>query len=414
MAADIIQLFHAFNPEKALKDEELQKYYVEIKENEKRVAKLKTLLKLDFETNAPSKLLFMGHRGSGKSTALNKLVLELDESFFIVSYDVMDLLDPNDVSYTDVLFSALVKLTQKAEEEKIELSGALRKRIEKWGSTLLKVEIENEEVGVGLSANIPLYFTNLFARMKSESQTRSEVRTEITPKVSELIYLINDTVSEIEKKGKQVLIVIDNLEKTEQKNAMDIFVNHSTQLTQPLCKIIYTFPISLRSSDKYSQISRSFSYDIMYPSIKICDKNRVLTEDAIENRTFMEKIFELRGDLKLIDKETLNYAIDMSGGVLREYIRIIRDAALNAITFGKKSIDMECVEEVIKDLKNTYRSQLSDEDYKIITNTTKNKSIKRDENLVRLLHNLSLLEYVNGDNWCDANPVVRLIMNEKL
>ena len=128
----------------------------------------------------------------------------------------------------------------------------------------------------------------------------------------------------------------------------------------------------------------------------------------------MENIFALRGDLKLIDEEALEYAIDMSGGVLREYIRIIRDAALNSITFGKELIDMDCVKEVIKDLKNTYRSQLSDEDYIILADITKHKSIKRDENLVRLLHNLSVLEYANDGNWCDVNPVVGLIMEESL
>ena len=126
----------------------------------------------------------------------------------------------------------------------------------------------------------------------------------------------------------------------------------------------------------------------------------------------MKDIFERRGDLKLIEKEALELAIDMSGGVLREYIRIIRDATLNAITFAKETIDMDCVNDVIKDLKNTYRSQLSDEDYKILAETAKNRCIRRDGDLVRLLHNLSVLEYANDENWCDVNPVVRLIMEE--
>ncbi|WP_407282927.1 P-loop NTPase fold protein [Methanolobus sp. WCC1] len=412
MADNLRQIFHAFNPEKALNGEELQKYYVGFEENEKRIARLRTRLELCLETNEPMKLLFMGHRGSGKTTALNKLVSGLDDAFFIVSYDVIDLLDPNDVKYTDVLLSALAKLTEKTISENISLSKELTGRIEKWGRTLVRTNTETEEMGAGFGVNIPFYFINLFARMKSESQTRYEVREEIKPRVSELISIINDTVFEIEKTGKQVLIIIDNLEKTEYENAMSIFVEHGTQITQPMCKIIYTFPIALRSCDRYSQIRINFSADIMYPSIKIHDKQGNLTEEALKNRDFMKDIFERRGDLELIEGEALELAIDMSGGVLREYIRIIRDAALNAITFDKEKIDMDCVNDVIKDLKNTYRSQLSDEDYVILAETAKNRCIRRDGNLVRLLHNLSVLEYANDENWCDINPVVRLIMEE--
>ena len=412
MADNLRHIFHAFNPEKALNGEELQKYYVGFEENEKRIARLKTRLELCLETNEPMKLLFMGHRGSGKTTALNRLVSGLDGAFFIVSYDVIELLDPNDVKYTDVLLSALAKLTEKAVSENISLSEKLAARIEKWGRTLIRTNTETEEMGAGFGANIPFYFISLFARMKNESQTRYEVREEIKPRVSELINIINDTVNEIEKTGKQVLIIIDNLEKTEYENAMSIFVEHGTQITQPMCKIIYTFPIALRSCDRYSQIRINFSADIMYPSIKIHDKEGNLTDEALKNRKFMKDIFERRGDLKLIEKEALELAIDMSGGVLREYIRIIRDATLNAITFAKETIDMDCVNDVIKDLKNTYRSQLSDEDYKILAETAKNRCIRRDGDLVRLLHNLSVLEYANDENWCDVNPVVRLIMEE--
>ena len=272
MADNLRHIFHAFNPEKALNGEELQKYYVGFEENEKRIARLKTRLELCLETNEPMKLLFMGHRGSGKTTALNRLVSGLDGAFFIVSYDVIELLDPNDVKYTDVLLSALAKLTEKAVSENISLSKELTGRIEKWGSTLIKTNTDTEEMSAGLGANIPFYFISLFARMKSESQTRYEVREEIKPRVSELISIINDTVFEIEKTGKQVLIIIDNLEKTEYENAMSIFVEHGTQITQPMCKIIYTFPIALRSCDRYSQIRINFSADIMYPSIKIHDK----------------------------------------------------------------------------------------------------------------------------------------------
>ncbi len=414
MTDDLTRIFQRFNPDKALTNGELKDFFVEIDENKKRIKKLETRLKMTIDINEPMKLLFMGHRGSGKTTALNKLVCGLDDSFFIVYYDVMDLLDPNDVSYTDVLFSILTKLTEKSEQEDIHFRDKLTQRIEKWGGTLIKTETQTNEMITGSGLTLPVYFINLFLRMKNENQTRSEVRKEMTPRISELISLINDTVIEIEEKcKKQVLIIIDNLEKVEYEKAMDIFANHGTQITQPECKIIYTFPIALRSCDKYSQIRTNFSADIMYPSIKVHDKEGKMTEDVLKNRKFMKEIFKLRGDLKFIDQNALDHAIDMSGGVLREYIRIIRDSALNSIAFEKDLIDIKSVKDTVNDLKNSYMAQLSDEDYKVLEHISIDKKIKRDDDLVRLLHNLSVLEYANGDNWCDINPIVRLLMEEQ-
>ncbi|SFM90035.1 P-loop NTPase fold protein [Methanolobus profundi] len=417
MSDELKQIFMAFRPEQALKDEYLKRYYVGINENEKRIAKLKTIL--DLGLNEPMKLLFMGHRGSGKTTALNRLVSDLDGTYLVIFYDVIDLLDPNDVNYTDVLFSTLAKLIEAAEKENVTLSSGLKNRIEKWGSSIVKIETESEAASVWVGAGISTVLLNLFARMKSESETRYEIRKNITPKISELINIINDTIIEIESKCKPILVVIDNLEKTEQSNAMDIFVNHSTQITQPICKIIFTFPIGLRSCDQFSQIRSSFDYDIMYPNIKIRGRGQDIkedehfSEDVLSNRNFMRNIFELRGNLELIDPKALDYIIDISGGVLREYIRIIRDASLNSISSGKDIIDLISVEEVVNDLKNTYRSQLDDEDYETILDIIKDQRLKRDSKLVRLLHNLSVLEYANGENWCDANPVVRLILKEQ-
>ena len=89
---------------------------------------------------------------------------------------------------------------------------------------------------------------------------------DINPKVSELINIINDVITEIERtKGKQVLIVIDNLEKTDPVKAIEIFYKHGTQLVQPLGKIIYTFPIALKNDEKFSQIVINFDKVSMHP-----------------------------------------------------------------------------------------------------------------------------------------------------
>lgn len=218
MTDDLKSVYHLFNPEKALFDEELKKYYVEIGENETRISKLKTRLELGLETGEHIKILFTGHRGSGKSTALNRLVSHLSDQFFVVNYNVMKLLDLNDINYTDVLLSILAQLIENSKVNKIFLKSDLVERANKWGQTITEHLISNTKEGLGIGVGLPALI-NIFTWMKNETETRKEIRKEIGPRVSELISIINDIVAEIECTGKQVLVIIDNLEKSDPDKA---------------------------------------------------------------------------------------------------------------------------------------------------------------------------------------------------
>lgn len=412
MADELKDIYHLFNPDKALLNGELEKYYVEIDQNEINIKELQIRLELGLETREPIKLLFTGHRGSGKSTALNRLILNLHRDFFIVKYNVLDLLDQNDVTYIDVLLSVLTKLFEKAQEDKVKLGDSLSKRADEWSSSIIKTTTTENRKGLELKAKIPFYLLEIMGRIKNESTTREEIRKQIEPRVSELISLINDTIAEIEKNDKQILVIIDNLEKIEFDNALKLFYNHGTQLTQPMCKIIYTFPISLKSSSIFQQINLNFSNVYVHPNVKIHEKEG--SEYHYEKgRDFMKEIVSKRVSQDLFEPDALEYILDMSGGVVREFIRIIRDSSIRALTRGKTTIDKDIAIDVVNGLKNLYQAQLSDSDYNVLIEVHKTKDIKRDDQLVNLLHNLSVLEYRNGRSWCDLNPVVRSILDEK-
>jgi GTPase SAR1 family protein len=412
MADELKDIYHLFNPDKALLNDELGKYYVEIDQNEINIKELQTRLELGLETREPIKLLFSGHRGSGKSTALNRLILKLDSDFIIVKYNVLDLLDQNDVTYIDVLLSVLTKIFEKAQKDKVKLGESLSKRADEWSSYITKTIISDKGKGLELKAKIPFNLLEIMGRIKNESTSRVEIRKQIEPRVSELISLINDTITEIEKNDKQVLVIIDNLEKIESDNALKLFYNHGTQLTQPICKIIYTFPISLKSSNIFQQIKMNFSDVYVHPNIKIHEKEGS-EHHYKKGRDFMKEIVSKRVSQDLFEPDALEYILDMSGGVVREFIRIIRDSSIRALARGKITIDKDIAIDVVNGLKNLYQAQLSDSDYKVLLEVYKTKDIKRDDKLVNLLHNLSVLEYRNGRSWCDLNPVVRSILDEK-
>jgi KAP family P-loop domain len=95
------------------------------------------------------------------------------------------------------------------------MDATLVERTKKWGKSITKTEICEDKLEAGAGFSISAYFFELLARMKSETTTRQEIREEIKPRVSELINLINDIIFEIENSERQVLIIIDNLEKCD-------------------------------------------------------------------------------------------------------------------------------------------------------------------------------------------------------
>ena len=404
-------VYYLFDPKTTFDTEFFQKYYVEIEHSESNINELKTRLELSLKTREPIKILFTGHRGSGKTTALHRLISKLGAEFFIVHYSAFDILDINDISYTDVLLSMLSKLLEKIDGEGLAINEALSKRIKIWGSTIEKIEVDEKTKSGGITAKISIHFLTLMGKIKTETSSKTEIRNKIEPRVSELINIINNVITEIERTTeKQVLIVIDNLEKTDPVKAIEIFYKHGTQLVQPLGKIIYTFPIALKNDEKFSQIVINFDKVSMHPNIKIMNKDGTTYK---EGENILIDVVGRRAPLDLIEKNAMEYIIRMSGGLVRELIRIIRDSSIRAITKGKNKIDKEIAITVVNDIRNLYRGQISEEDYAILKEIFTSKELKRDQGLVRLLHNLSVLEYRNDTDWCDVNPIVKSLLTEK-
>ncbi|NQT52988.1 ATP-binding protein, partial [bacterium] len=53
---------------------------------------------------------FTGHRGCGKSTELLRLKEKWNEAFFVVYFPVTDLLDPNDIAFSDLFLTISMQL----------------------------------------------------------------------------------------------------------------------------------------------------------------------------------------------------------------------------------------------------------------------------------------------------------------
>ena len=59
-----------------------------------------------------------------------------------------------------------------------------------------------------------------------------------------------------------------------------------------------------------------------------------------------------------------------------------------------------------------YQALLNDEHYDVLRQRRGDKKLVNDKIVRDLLYNQSLLEYANGDRWCDVHPVVWPLLDE--
>lgn len=115
----------------------------------------------------------------------------------------------------------------------------------------------------------------------------------------------------------------------------------------------------------------------------------------------------------LISEEALELAIEMSGGVIHDFIRIIRESAVNAYENSRNRIEKADVNAYVVDLRNDYLRILTVKDFDILRAVT-DKHEKTDADRFReLLFNLAILEYLDpeGELWYDVHPVVKGVLD---
>jgi len=404
--SDLNKVYINFDPLMPLPGD--SEFYVERPNNP--MNQMKTELLRD--SPRPPKFLFSGHRGSGKSTELNRLMVdrEVQDRYLIVHYSIKEVLDVAGLEYTDVLFSIGAQVFIKATEDgKLKLRRKLLDELKRWiGDTeIVKEEISKEGAEVETQAGLSAFFIKVLGKLKVEYTSREKIRQTIKLRLSELINVIDLIIAEVElRAGKKVLVAIEDLDKPDLSDARDLFYERQTSLTLPNCRIIYTVPIALLYSPDAGQVRQAFDRTFPLPNVTIAKREDRNPDE--EGRAVMREFIAKRMSLDLIEEDALEHAIVVSGGVFREMARIIRTAADNAIARGEEKIQKRDVQRVESEIRNEFRRMLEAEDYDALKEIYQ----KRDLTVIgskicaKLLHNLSILEYQDDENWCDVHPAI--------
>lgn len=404
-ATNLVDAYNNFVVEPLKTEEEFADFYVERPEGTPSpIEELKDRIE---NSKTAKKYLFLGFRGCGKSTELNRLSRLIDKDrFIIVSYSIREL-DLSDFDFRDFFASMALKIYETAEKEEVELQPDIQEDFRDFMLRITRVSEEDvtrsREAGISFSKLIHL-------KLGSEEKTREYVRKELETKISDLIQKLNWLTMEVETKStKRIVVIVDDLDKLARvEQAEDFFYKNYGLLTQPNCFVIYTFPIPLTFNPYYENVRHAFDADIILPQLPVRSKDRTRRNE--ENVNFYKRIVDKRMKLDLIEENALEDAI-LSTGKTSEFVSVMRDAAIKAHRNEREKITIEEVEKALEKLRRTYDRTLTEAHKKRLLEIYDKQEARdadiEDSTSRDLLFSLTAVEYEDEEGrWCDVNPLL--------
>ncbi len=376
--------------------------------------------------SSDGKIIFTGHRGCGKSTLLAEFSRNIHDRYFVVFFSIADTIEMSDVNHINILFAIGLNLMLEAEARQVNIPQSTKDALENWFTTRTRTE-ENSIQAEATNNNSILKV--LSTKLKVDSTIRYEIKQEFERKISELVAQLNIIAASIQAAYKKdILVIIDDLDKLDLSVVNHIYKDNIKALCLPGFRIIYTIPIAALRETALKPIIENETNDqvVVMPVLKLFAKGDSRQPDAQPRQETFDilcKILQKRIQPDLIEPEIAKNIALNSGGVLRELIRIANECCRICLRLirrqpdGTVIINADILDQAINKIRNDFSLPLGSAEYKILQDTYQKSKPEdpKEQAFLDLLHGLYVLEYRNSKNWYDVHPiVVELLRDEGL
>lgn len=402
-----------------------------------------------------ARLLFAGHRASGKTTELRKVAKELEDCYHVIYVADIEKNVSRFETEQDFLYYLMAHLIAVVKDDQVLGDAVVRdvellyQYLEDRIFSVVKEERlvsfdHSLKVQAGLETKKSLFsaITGVFAKLSGkagfEEKTRETITKSIKNYFQEFMEIANSILlhmnTELHQQGKMLLLILDGLDKLSEEKARPLFLNSEVMLPQLECSMIVTFPIYLLYSPHKSMATAPYdrTEPFILSMIKVHDQEgkpylpgieamrriayKRFDADSLLSRSFAPDIYpEASFDEQSIPgfMGVLDVAIMMSGGNLRDYFQMLISAAENAEIFGRESVSQQDLVNAMNRLGAGYKRQYAKSFLpimkEVLESSEKDMVVREDpedDTLLNIFNAGLLIEY-NGERWCDIHPLVR-------
>lgn len=425
-AETLIDFYKNMTPSRYLTPEQ-REFYVSIYDH-----KIKEL-RLDLiELGASDQTIYVsGQSGSGKTTALNFLPNKAIESeYLILSLKGSEVFNLDDIQIVDVLLLLSRELVngepqlEKLFQTKLE---RITKRLQgKFEEMRQQQEEEATNKGMGISGWIKgnpvaalLNFVGVeasaYADYKLNNEKRTIVREVFAPNITDILNLTNDIILEYlsvkdPSGNKRLLVIFHEFNHIRNLEAIrTLFIKNRQYLEGIKARKVVTIPVSLVPDPE-------FEAEIRFLGLKVkpsrLDPNPESQAEAKANRAALKEIIHRRiaEGVDILTDEALEYAIEQSGGNIRQLLSILYFAARRVAVLEGKKVSLEDAKAGATEMRHILERSIITGDKIRMLNYIGEHSVAGGTERLDLFLQCALSNqvfiYKNNKTWYGLNPLI--------
>lgn len=411
--AALRQAIDNFRPERSLRtEEEFARFYVSRPLT--RLAELGEQIRV---ASPDAKFLVYGHRGCGKTSELNWLAKELEETHFTLVLSLEEENDLSDLHYTEILTALCRAILYRASERQMEVSQRLLDDVLDWFNSVEEITQRGVSVEGSATEKVSVYFLELFSKQKAEFSKREERRQKRERHEGELLALINRLIDEVRdadraQRGveRPLFAIVDSLDRCKVETVKEVF-KYTEALAAPRMKTVYTVPLAFSRDRLFPEVLRDFGdYRWTIPVLTLATADGQRDEETWE---VARDILARRFDGVEVSPAVQDMLITDSGGVLSILFGLCYNACVTAHARPPHVLTEEIVAETRLDRQNRFQIGLQASDYQTLSQRLPNRMPVVDGQFLDLLYANCIIEYATGGrSWYDMHPLVRELVAE--
>lgn len=362
-----------------------------------------------------TKVFLSGHVGSGKSTELSRLMMEreIKDRFDVVPVVFEEqewaTLDSSQLLFriAATLYTAYKDRLPKAKDStwKKKLALLNERIFEPMG-------VQAKEGSLALEFDLVIF--KLKQDLKFSEKARQQFREHGETHRSVLQDFIEALVDDIEnalaeQEGpNELLLVVDDLDKlrTIEQHA-DVFDTNLPAILAPPVRILFTVPTAVRFADGVRAEIRQNAEDLFPVRVlkrapETWDPEAAYTDEKID---FFHKVVGQRIEPDLILPDAIRLAAIYSGGVLRDFLRLLREGVMLALYNDLQVLDGVAMRYAIEEERRRESIGLYTPDYEALVHIHRHNALRTVEDK-RYLALARVLEFWNGKVLFDAHPLL--------
>ncbi|MEL6471519.1 MAG: ATP-binding protein [Cyanobacteria bacterium J06623_4] len=381
------------------------------------------------------RIWFSGQRGCGKSTLLGQLAKQLrQEGLFVVGFSVVDMIEMSDASHIIILYAIAICLIERAQKQEVSIPPNIKSKLTAWfthtGDALYdeqlaesqeKSQKKNQEKSQ--EAGLLELIKN---KLKGESAFRAQIARKYEFRIDELVRQIDLIAAAIQvATGQPVVVIVDDLNKLPFGDFEAILREHAKALWSPNIRLVFVVPVTAAGETAFS-LSPYFSREqVVLRTTQFFSRAQARATAAVPieaNVRLFEAVLQKRLPETLIESETARQMVLMSGGVMRNLIRLAAECCRECLMQMEETqnsemkIDADIFQAVMQSFRQEMSRPLGSNLYDLLVEIYQafGPPDARSDDFQSLLHGLYVLEYGEGEAlWYDLSPIVKDLLRRR-